>query len=68
MPDCVRLAMLDLLVREGRAAGLAELHVWPSRGAVSLYARAGFLSPEAQRALDPDEEPSHVLPIAGTGM
>ncbi len=61
-------AMLALLVAQGRLAGLTELHVWPSHDAISLYVRAGFMSPEAQRAFDPDEEPSYVLPLTGGGM
>ena len=61
-------AMLELLVRQGREVGLTELHVWPSIRAASLYVRAGFMSPERQRACDPEEEPSYVLPLGGGGM
>lgn len=61
-------AMLELLIAQARSIGLTELHVWPSHDAISLYVRAGFLSPEAQRSIDPDEEPSYVLPLTGGGM
>lgn len=56
-------AMLDLLIARARDLGLNELLVWPSAPAVSLYTRAGFLSPEDQRALPDPDEPSYVLPL-----
>ena len=56
-------AMLARLIEDARALGLVELHTWPSQGAISLYRRAGFLSPEAQRASVPPDEPSYVLPL-----
>lgn len=55
--------LLDLVLREATAQGLQELHVWPSQGAISLYVRAGFRTPEAQRAAAPPDEPSYVLPL-----
>jgi GNAT superfamily N-acetyltransferase len=57
----VGTALLAELVNRSVTLRLHELHVWPSAAAVSLYARAGFRSPEAQRALG--EEPSHVLAL-----
>lgn len=54
-------AMLELLIARARKLELLELHVWPSNPAVSLYARAGFLSPEKLRALPDPDEPSYVL-------
>lgn len=39
----------------------AVLQVWPGSATVSLYARASFQSPEAQRASG--EEASYVLPL-----
>lgn len=56
-------AMLARLVSMAEALRLTELHVWPSQRAISLYARAGFLSPEKQRQGTPPDEPSYVLPI-----
>ena len=56
--------MLELLIKEARALGLHELHVWPSVAAVSLYTRAGFRSPEEQRGAVPPDEPSYGLPLA----
>jgi GNAT superfamily N-acetyltransferase len=56
-------ALLRLLVEQARALRLQELQVWPSARAVSLYTRAGFLSPESQRAGTEPDEPSHVLPL-----
>jgi ribosomal protein S18 acetylase RimI-like enzyme len=56
-------AMLDLLITRARKLELLELHVWPSSHAVSLYTRAGFLSPEQLRALPDPDEPSFVLPL-----
>lgn len=56
--------MLELLIQQARRIGLEELHVWPSVPAVSLYTRAGFLSPEQQRASTPPDEPCHVLRLA----
>ena len=55
--------MLDLLITRARKLELLELHVWPSSLAVSLYTRAGFLSPEQLRALPDPDEPSFVLPL-----
>jgi ribosomal protein S18 acetylase RimI-like enzyme len=57
-------AMLRQLIEDARALGLVELHTWPSQGAISLYTRAGFRSPEMQRASQPPDEPSYVLPLA----
>ncbi len=57
--------LLGSLVDDAIAMGLVELHVWPSAGAISLYVRAGFRSPEAQRSGDEPDEPSYVLPLAG---
>jgi ribosomal protein S18 acetylase RimI-like enzyme len=54
-------ALLDALIQRSKALRLHELHVWPSSAAVSLYERAGFQSPEAQRTSG--EEPSYVLPL-----
>ena len=59
--DGVGTALLAELVHRSQSLQLHELHVWPSTAAVSLYARAGFLPPEAQRAAG--EEPSHVLAL-----
>jgi ribosomal protein S18 acetylase RimI-like enzyme len=56
-------AMLGQLIEVARALGLVELHTWPSQRAISLYRRAGFLSPESQRASVPPDEPSYVLPL-----
>jgi GNAT superfamily N-acetyltransferase len=56
--------MLELLIHRARELQLHELHVWPSTAATTLYARAGFLSPERQRSLVPPEEASYVLPLA----
>lgn len=56
-------AMLGQLIADAKALGLVELHTWPSQGAISLYTRAGFRSPETQRASAPPEEPSYVLPL-----
>lgn len=56
--------MLDSLIIQARQLQLHELHVWPSPAAVSLYTRAGFLSPEQLRAVEPPDEPSYVLPLA----
>ena len=55
----VGTALLAALINRAESLRLHELHAWPSAAAVSLYARAGFRSPEAQRASG--EEPSHVL-------
>lgn len=57
---------LDLLVRDAEGIGLVELHVWPSQRAIAFYVRAGFRSPEHQRAGDDPDEPSYVLPLEGT--
>jgi ribosomal protein S18 acetylase RimI-like enzyme len=56
-------AMLELLVARARELELLELHVWPSTQAISLYSRAGFLTPEQRRALPDPAEPSYVLPL-----
>ena len=56
--------MLELLVAHARQSLLDELQVWPSVAAVSLYTRAGFLSPQQLRAADPPDEPSYVLPLS----
>lgn len=56
-------SMLDLLIHQARHLKLHELHVWPSITAVSLYTRAGFLSPEEVRAAVPPDAPSYVLPL-----
>jgi ribosomal protein S18 acetylase RimI-like enzyme len=56
-------AMLGQLIEDAKALGLVELHTWPSQGAISLYRRAGFRSPEMQRASVPPDEPSYVLPL-----
>ena len=55
--------MLAHLILRAREIHLTELHVWPSTRAVSLYVRAGFLSPEQQRASGDPDEPSYVLPL-----
>jgi ribosomal protein S18 acetylase RimI-like enzyme len=60
-------SMLELLIVQARQLKLHELHVWPSVAAVSLYTRAGFLSPEEVRATVPPDEPSYVLPIKQLG-
>jgi GNAT superfamily N-acetyltransferase len=57
--------MLELLVAKAHDLALHELHVWPSRPAVTLYTRAGFLSPEQQRALPTGDEPSYILSLNG---
>lgn len=57
--------LLAHLIAEASAMELVELHVWPSQGAISLYTRAGFRSPEVQRAGDAPDEPSYVLPLGG---
>ena len=54
-------ALLDALIQRSKTLRLHELQVWPSSAAVSLFERAGFRSPEAQRAWG--EEPSYVLPL-----
>lgn len=56
-------AMLALLIDKARQLRLEELHVWPSVPAVALYTRAGFRSPEQQRAQPDPDEPSYVLPL-----
>jgi len=56
--------MLELLIGQARQLQLHELHVWPSFAAVSLYTRAGFLSPEQLRAAEPPDESSYVLPLS----
>ena len=56
--------MLELLISQARQLQLHELHVWPSVAAVPLYTRAGFLSPEQLRAIEPPDEPSYVLPLS----
>ena len=53
--------LLSLLIGRARELGLHELQVWPSVGAISLYVRAGFLSPEAQRTGTHSDEPSYLL-------
>lgn len=58
-------AMLHFLIREGEALGLVELQVWPSQRAIPLYVRAGFRTPEQQRAGEDPDEPSYVLPLGG---
>jgi len=55
--------MLDLLIARARSLDLHELHVWPSVPAVTLYTRAGFLSPERLRAQPDPNESSYVLPL-----
>lgn len=60
-------AMLELLIDQARHLKLHELHVWPSVAAVSLYTRAGFLSPEEVRAAVPPDAPSYVLPLKQVG-
>ena len=55
--------MLELLIQQGRELQLHELHVWPSTAAVSLYTRAGFLSPDQQRVGVPPDESSYILPL-----
>jgi L-amino acid N-acyltransferase YncA len=57
--------LLSLLVARARELGLHELQVWPSPEALSLYVRAGFLSPEAQRA--EGDEPSYALLLGSRG-
>ena len=57
--------LLCRLIEHATSVGLVELHVWPSRGAISLYARLGFLSPELQRSGESADEPSYVLPLRG---
>lgn len=57
-------ALLAHLVARGRELDLKELQVWPSNRAVSLYVRAGFLSPETLRSGRDPEEASYVLPLA----
>lgn len=56
-------ALLGLLIENARSLGLVELQVWPSRGAISLYTRVGFLSPELQRSGTSADEPSYVLSL-----
>ena len=56
--------MLELLIRQARQLPLHELHVWPSLAAVPLYTRAGFLSPEQVRTMEPPDESSYVLPLS----
>jgi len=56
--------LLALLIKRGQILGLKDLQVWPSRVAVSLYVRAGFQSPEAQRSAMAPDEASYVLPLA----
>ncbi len=56
--------LLALLTLRARELKLMELEVWPSNRAVSLYVRAGFVSPEALRAGRDPEEASYVLPLA----
>ena len=58
------MGMLKLLIAKARELQLHELHVWPSVAAVSLYIRAGFLSPEQLRATVPPDESSYVLPLS----
>ena len=60
--------LLALLIKRGQILGLKELQVWPSRSAVSLYVRAGFQSPEAQRSAMAPDEASYVLPLAGSQL
>lgn len=55
--------LLALLVGRARELRLHELHAWPSNRAVALYVRAGFHSPEEQRAGPEPDEPSYVLPL-----
>jgi len=57
--------LLDRLVAQATELGLHELHVWPSRDAITLYTRRGFRSPEAQRNASPPDEPSYVLRLLG---
>ena len=56
-------SLLALLVNTARERSLHELHVWPSLGAVSLYRRAGFLSPEEQVSSGGQEIPAFFLPL-----
>jgi len=55
--------LLAALIDRARAWQLMDLQVWPSRAAVSLYVRAGFLSPAAQLAGTAPDEASYVLPL-----
>lgn len=55
--------LLAALIDRARAWRLMDLQVWPSRAAVSLYVRAGFLSPNAQLAGTAPDEASYVLPL-----
>lgn len=56
-------SLLSCLVGLAKEHGLHELHVWPSVGAVSLYRRAGFLSPEQQVASGAQDVPAYLLPL-----
>lgn len=60
-------SLLELLIDQACHLNLHELHVWPSVAAVSLYTRAGFLSPEEVRAAVPPDAPSYVLPLKQVG-
>jgi GNAT superfamily N-acetyltransferase len=53
--------LLGALIERARSEGAEFLVVWPSREAVSLYGRAGFLSGERERQVLPGEEPSLIL-------
>ncbi len=56
--------MLALVIQQAQRSDLHELQVWPSGAAVTLYTRAGFLSPEQLRSASPPDEASYVLPLA----
>ena len=49
--------LLDLLLGEARVRRLEFLIVWPSRGAVSFYRRAGFRPVSEAHAAGDDEPP-----------
>jgi GNAT superfamily N-acetyltransferase len=57
-------ALLASLINAARELGLHELHVWPSTEAVTLYRRAGFLTPQQQVATGVQEVPAYLLPLA----
>ena len=58
-------ALLKLLTDRARSLRLEFLVVWPSSEALAFYQRAGFLSPAAQLASNPDDEPAYLLQLQG---
>jgi len=57
-------ALLRTLIDVAQAEKAEFVVVWPSREAVRLYERAGFLSAEREREALPDEEPSLILHLS----